>query len=386
GVVGLYLPAWLHSQGARDSQLALTEVIAGILIAVLAPLVGARTDHLARRIPSLRITTIVALGATAFLASGGVQQTLVLLGVALVGFHLGASIYDALLPTVSTPANRGRISGLGVAVGYLGSFVGLGLGLLTTEVLGLDDSATFRALAAGFLLFALPSFFLIKESGTPEEGRGPRLRDAFPRLVASWRRASQVPGVLPFLGGRFLYSDAINTLIGGFLTIFALSELDLTESEVNVLLALAITGAILGGLVAGRLVHRLGSLPTLRFALVGWAIAIGVGVIAATIDASWLAWAVGPLGGLALGATWTSDRVLMVQLSPPERIGEFYGLYATVGRFATILGPLTWALIVDGLGWGRPAAMLGLMAFILAGLAMLRRLRTQVPGLETARR
>jgi UMF1 family MFS transporter len=133
-------------------------------------------------------------------------------------------------------------------------------------------------------------------------------------------------------------------------------------------------------------VQRLGSLPTLRLALVGWAIAIGVGVIAATIDASWLAWAVGPLGGLALGATWTSDRVLMVQLSPPERIGEFYGLYATVGRFATILGPLMWALIVDGLGWGRPAAMLGLMGFILAGLAMLRRLRTQVPGLETVRR
>jgi UMF1 family MFS transporter len=57
----------------------------------------------------------------------------------------------------------------------------------------------------------------------------------------------------------------------------------------------------------------------------------------------------------------------MYDLSPPERLGEFYGLYATVGRFATIVGPLVWALVVDVLRWGRPAAMVALALFVLAG-------------------
>ncbi|MDP3983790.1 MAG: MFS transporter, partial [Acidimicrobiia bacterium] len=180
------------------------------------------------------------------------------------------------------------------------------------------------------------------------------------------------------LVGRFLYTDAINTLIGGFLAIFVLRELGLEEAEVTNLLALAILTAIAGGLFGGRLVTRFGSLRTLRWVLVVWAMALGTGVLAAATQATFLIWMVGVVGGAALGMTWTADRVLMLELSPPEHLGEFYGLYATVGRFATILGPLTWALVVDGLGWGRSAAMLVLAGFILSGWRVLAPIRSCV--------
>ncbi|HWL49690.1 MAG TPA: MFS transporter, partial [Acidimicrobiia bacterium] len=310
---------------------------------------------------------------TALLASGQVSVTLALLGLALVAFNVGSVVYDALLVDVSTPANRGRISGLGVGVGYIGSFVGLGIGVVTLDVLGWSYSATFLVLALAFLVLALPAFFFIEERGGHDDAPLPELRDIGRRLVASWRLAGSYDGVVRFLVGRFLYTDAINTLIGGFLTIFVIQELGLDGQFTTMLLGVAIAAAIVGAFVAGGLVERFGPMRVLRAVLVLWMAAIGAGIAAAVTGETGLAWAIGPLGGIALGATWTADRVVMTRISPPRHLGEFYGLYATVGRFATILGPLTWALIVDVIGLGRRVAMGALIVFIGIGWWVLRR-------------
>jgi UMF1 family MFS transporter len=373
GVIGLYFPDWLTSVGQPDSSLALVEAGAGALVIFLAPWAGARSDVRGSRVPTLIATTLFAVGATATLAAGPVLWSLVLLGVALVAFNVGSVVYDALLVDVSTKHNRGRVSGLGVGVGYFGSFIGLGLGLLTLDFLGWSYAATFRVLAIGFLVFALPAFFFIEERGGADDAPLPRIRDVAGKLVASWRLASRYDGLVRFLVGRFLYTDAINTLIGGFLTIFVIQELGLDRQFVTALLGVAITAAILGALVAGRLVERLGPLRVLRSVLVLWMVAIGAGVAAAVTGHTGLAWAIGPLGGVALGSTWTADRVVMTRIASPRHLGEFYGLYATVGRFATILGPLTWALIVDGLGLGRQAAMSALIGFVALGWWALRK-------------
>ena len=376
GVVGLYFPEWLTTSGLPDSSLAVTAAAAGLVVIFAAPWVGAVTDVRGGRVRILAISTVVAVAATSLLTRGPDPFTFVVLGLALISVNIGSVVYDALLPFVSTRENRGRVSGNGVGVGYVGSFIGVGIGILSLEVLDLGYASTFTMLAAGFLLFALPAFRYIEEPSPPANDRPtPALTSVVGDLVRSWRRAAQWPNVIRFLIGRFLYTDAINTLIGGFLTIYAIQEIGLDPSGSRTLLALAIAFAIVGGLGGGRAVERFGSKRVLRWALAGWVAAIVTGVVAAVTGFVTLAWLIGAVGGTALGATWASDRVTMLEVSPPQHLGEFYGLYATVGRFATILGPLVWALIVDVLDLGRSAAMLVLATSIMAGWFMIGRVR-----------
>ena len=367
GVVGLYFPDWLTGRGLADSTLAVTQSVAGLCVIFLAPWIGARSDATGRRMPTLVVTTLVAVGATAGLTWGPTILTFVLLGTALIAVNTGSVVYDALLPVVADADRQGRVSGLGVGVGYIGSFIGVGIGALTLDVLDLGHGPTFVALAAGFLLFALPTFTLVREPTIVVDRQPPKLRSVVTGLAVSWRRAREHPNVVRFLISRFLYTDAINTLIGGFLTIFALEELGLDRQGSQSLLLVAIATAVLGGIGGGRLVERIGAVRALRMALVGWVTAILFGVFAAVADLPQLAGVIGAVGGLSLGATWAADRVVMIRVSPPEHLGEFYGLYATVGRFATILGPLVWAFIVDVIDLGRNAAMVALAVFVAAG-------------------
>lgn len=379
GVGSRYFGLWLiEERGGADWQLSAATVVAMLAVIVLAPWIGALSDHRGRRMPYLIGSTVTCVGATALLATGDVVPSLVLYVVGTGAFHVGSVVYDALLPDVSTPASRGMISGVGVAVGYAGSALAIGIGSYLLPRAGY--ASVFRGLALAFLVFALPAFLLIAERPRePRQGRPPGLLGAPGALITAWRNAAGHRGVVRFLIGRFLYTDAINTVFL-FNAVLARLELGFTNAQTDRLALLGIACAAAGAAFAGKAVDRYGPKAVLLAALGAQLVGLAAMVSAILTGLNDLGWFVAVGGGAGIGAAWASDRVLMTRLAPDHLLGEFFGLYATVGRFATVTGPLAWALVADVLGWGRPAALASLMLFIIAAGAVIRRVPEQSSG------
>lgn len=372
GVGSRYFGLWLiEDRGGADWQLSAATIVAMLAVIILGPWIGARSDHRGKRRPYLIMSTLLCVASTALLATWGIVPSLVFYVFGTIGFHTGAVIYDALLPDVSTPATAGRISGIGVAVGYLGSALALGLGMYFLPRDGYP--AVFRSLAVAFLLFALPAFVWVRERPRLRQpGRAPGFWYSPGTMVNAWKSAARCTGVVRFLIGRFLYTDAINTVFL-FNAIFAKLELGFTDAQTDRLALLGIAFACLGAVVAGRLVDRIGPKHVLMGALYAQLIGLAAAIAAALSGVTAVGWLVAVGGGAGIGAAWTADRVLMTRLAPAHLVGEFFGLYATVGRFATVLGPLVWALTSDVFGWGRTAALAFLGLFIIAARIVLQK-------------
>ena len=374
-IISLYLPLWVvNDMGGQDSSYGLANSISMALMFLTAPLLGAISDQARGRLPFLAGTTVVCVGLTALLGQGGLIVTLILFAVANYFYQAGLIFYDALLPAVSTPETRGRISGIGIGIGYCGSFIGLGVGFLILSGNPAAKPLVFEATAALFLLFALPCFLLVREPKRLDAHRLSlqTLLAALAELRQTFYRVQHYPGLGRFLLGRVFYADAANTLIT-FMGIYVTNEVGFSEGQTQLLLLGGIAAGVVGGLIWGPIVDRIGPKRTLDAVLLFWLVLfVLVAAIGGLHLPGWIFWISGPLSGVALAGTWTADRPLMIQLAPPRYLGQFYGLYAMVGRFASITGPLLWSLVVDWLGWGRPAAVLSLALWIVASLLILR--------------
>jgi MFS transporter, UMF1 family len=357
GVVSVYFSTWVRDQVGplrADSVYGVITAISMGLIFIASPILGAMTDRARRRMPFLVVSTLICVFFTALLARGGFSATALCFIIANVAYQAGLQFYDAMLPEVSHEGNRGKISGIGVGVGYLGSYIAVGLGM--DAVFGSSNKPfLFTMIALFFLLFALPCFVFVKERGNPH----PRevfslsmLRESTSETLRTIRSGQQYPGLVRFLVGRIFYTDPINTVISIMMlyTINVAEHTGLThdqgEGTGKLIMMTAISFAVVGGFAWGWIVDRIGPKRTLNYVLYLW---VGVFLLAAAVGILGLPiltlYAVACSAGVALGGVWAADRPYMLRLTPPTRIGEFYGLYGMVGRFSAITGPLIWAIV-----------------------------------------
>jgi MFS transporter, UMF1 family len=356
GVVSLFLPLLVRELVGAERADTLWGIIGAVsyaIIFVLSPVLGAMTDRARRRMPFLVVSTIICVTFTLLLARGGLWATAFFFIIANIAYQAGLQFYDAMLPEVSTEQNRGKIGGIGVGVGYLGSYFAVALGL----VFGTGDKAfLFSMIAVFFLIFALPCFLLVRERGNPR----PRpvfsarmIRESTGETLRTLKSGEGFPGLRRFLVGRVVYTDAINTviLIMALYTVNIAVATGLTEAEgeraAQLILMFAITFAIIGGFAWGWVTDRIGPKRTLDLVLCAWMAVFLLAALVGLLELPlWVLGLTAAGAGISLGGVWASDRVLMLRLTPPHRIGEFYGLYGMVGRFSAITGPATWALVL----------------------------------------
>lgn len=396
-IVSYIAPLWVlavyrdvgRGEGEANFALGMAVGVSMLLNAVVSPVLGAVSDRAGVRKPFLLAFTILCIVPTALIGFVGdaagfslgdtyVWFGLVVFAVANFAYQAALIYYDSMLPVVSTHETRGRIGGIGVALGYVGTIVGaLAIRFLTFED-GEPTSSSYVLTAALFAVFAVPIFLLVRErravgGSAARHVSSIDLRGSWRQLAVTMRDARQHPGLLRFLAARLLYTDPINTVIS-FMAVYATAAVGFsTEETLYVLLAVTVA-AIIAGFAWGFVVDRVGPKRTLMIVLALWSVAFVAA--AAVLDKTFFL-VVGAVAGVALAGTWASDRVFMLRLSPPEMVGEFFGLYGLAGKFSAVTGPIIWGitLAVFAPSMGVDAyrlAILSQLVLMIAGIAVLR--------------
>jgi MFS transporter, UMF1 family len=344
------------------------------LNALVSPVLGAQSDRTGGRKGYLLVFTVACVVPTALIGFVDIGLGLLLFAIANFSFQAALIYYDALLPDVARPDMRGRLSGIGVGLGYLGTIVsGLLLGL-TVDADGRITPISFVLVASLFAIFAIPIFLLVterKRTGVPFT-IADSLR-SWAQLGESIRHAREVPGLLRFVVARLFYTDPINTVIA-VMSLFTINAIGFTEGEARYVLIGLTVVAVIASFGWGWLADRWGPKRTLVLVLISWA----AGLLLVAVTLSELPFLVaGAILGSGLGGVAVTDRLLLIRMAPADRVGEMFGLFGLVGKVSAVVGPLVYGgivfLLLEPLGQGAyRVAILSLLALMLIGLWLLR--------------
>ncbi|HMQ65182.1 MAG TPA: MFS transporter [Arachnia sp.] len=371
--------------GEKDEvtmKLAWATGIAGLFIALLAPVLGQGSDRTGKRMFHLRWQTwlLAAICAAMYFVAPAPEYFLlgaVLLGGGNVVAEIANVNYYAAIDQVSTPSNVGRVSGLGWGLGYLGGITIL-LVIIALMGTGFDaDQVRLSMTLCGVwtVVFTIPIFLALKDRRpdvvAPSLGLVGSYRELF-RSVARLARTS--PNTLFFLVASALFRDGLAGVFtfGGVL---AQGTFGFTFGEVVIFGVAANVVAGVATMLFGLVDDRVGPKAVIVFSLT-CLVLLGSGVFLLHDDGKPVFWALGLAMCLFVGPAQSASRSFLARLIPDGMSGELFGLYATTGRAVSFLSPTLFGLTI-GLGalvttggstqhWG----ILGVVAVLLVGLVV----------------
>jgi MFS transporter, UMF1 family len=383
--------------------------VAGVAIALLAPVTGQRSDTGGRRKLWLGVNTAAVAVLTGLCFFVFPRPEFLLLGVTLIAlgnvfFEFAGVNYNAMLAQISTPANVGKVSGFGWGMGYLGGIAALLIvlqlfvqpsfewfGSSTADSLNIRLVAVFSAL--WFFVFALPVLFAVPELPKPKQPGALGFLASYGllarRIKAIYRTS---PHTIFFLLASAIFRDGLAAVFtfGGIIAAgtfgFELKEVIFFAIFGNVVAAL---GAMIGGFLDDRIGPKAVIIGSLAGLLIAGTVILVLGngdyvVFGQAWAGSTTFWVFGLFLCLFVGPAQSSSRAYLARLAPHGESGELFGLYATTGRAVSFLAPALFTLCItvatplvnpgEAQRWG----ILGIMVVLLAGLLVL--LPVKPPG------
>jgi UMF1 family MFS transporter len=354
--------------GRGDFWWGLSVTTSMVIVALVAPPLGAIADHAGARKRFMMLLTYVSVAATALMATvshGDVVWGWLLAVVGTVGFEAAIVFYNAYLPELVARDRQGRLSGYGFAVGYLGSAVALGAAL--PFALRGSYGGAFLVTALLFGLFSTPAFIYLPHDRPGMLGLAEAVRIGFTQTQATLRRIVMMPGLRRFLLAYLFFEDGINTVVY-FSSVFAGHTLGFTTPEVIQLYFVVQLSALVGAWVWARPTDIKGPRFVLLCTLIQWCLIV---VAAYFVQTKPQFFAVAIAAGTGLGAVQAASRTFMATLIPHGQEAELFGFYALCGKASAILGPMIFGLASLMTGGNQRIAIVSIGLFFLVGFFLL---------------
>ncbi len=372
----LFKEYWCVGVSASESsfRLGLTNSIASLTVALLAPMLGAVADAGGNRKRFLLVCTAVSVLATVWLATvsrGEWTMAAITFGIGVVGFSAAMIFYDSLLVDVSTPETSDRISARGFALGYLGGGVLFALNVFMAQKpqwFGLSDATmaarmSFITVAVWWTVFSIPLFRHVRERNSAA------VRSGLAQLADTFHHLRQHRNAFVFLLGYWFYIDGVHTIVRMAVDY----GISLGFPSSSLILALLLTQFVgfPAAILFGRIGERFGARKGIFIAIAVYA---GICVWGYRLQHIWEFYALATAIGLVQGGINSLSRSLFSRLTPPERSAQFFGFYNTVGRFSAVLGPVLMGAVARTTGNPR-LSMLALTVLFAIGAMFLARVR-----------
>ena len=358
--------------------------LSNAIVMLLMPALGAWADQRAAKKRLLMLVTLLCVLSTAALALA--QPGMVLLAVLLtvisnMFYSMGESLTAAFLPELAQPEAMGRVSGLGWGLGYAGGMLTLAVCLafvLWAQAQGMPAgeyvAITMLITAALYGLPALGTFALLREHAQPRpQTARTGIAQALGQLRDTWAQTRQLPDLRLLLGSTVCYQAGVAVAIT-LAAIYAEQVIGFESQETMIMVLALNLAAALGALLFGQLQDRIGHRLALGLTLLGW---IAVCLLAASATGKPQFWVAATVAGLCMGSSQSAGRAMVGLFAPPRQLAEYFGLWTTATRLASILGPISYGLITWVASGNQRVAILACSLFFVAGLAFLWPMRVQ---------
>ncbi len=363
--------------------------VAAVLIALLAPLLGAVADFKAakkRFLVGFMLLGVTATASMFFVMHGQLLLASVLFVLSLAGAAGSMTFYESLLPHIASGKEMDRISTAAYALGYIGGGLLLALNLawisnpgmfglpsgdgLTRSEATLPARLAFVSVGVWWLVFSLPLLKRVPEPPrmieSDETSTANPLAVAFTRLGETLREIRGYKQAFLAMLAFTIYNDGIQTIIK-MATAFG-TEIGIAQSDLITAILLVQFVGIPCAFAFGALAGKVGAKASILF---GLTVYTGICIYAYGISSAREFYGLAIMVGLVQGGTQALSRSLFANMVPKHKSGEFFGFYSVFEKFGGILGPLVFAIAIGQSGSSRVAILWVIAFFVIGGVLLM---------------